>query len=82
MEQKKELKNWIKVEILVMLVPFIAAISVRFALGSPEEFEWTDLTFIIGLTSPSLVRQISSFSLLAILPVRIATVRSVVVLYT
>lgn len=47
--QKKALKNWIRLEIIYMLVPFSIAISFRLLSGSPEVFEWTNLTLVVGL---------------------------------
>ena len=48
-EQKIELMNWIKSEIIFMLVPFLIALLFRLLSGSPNEFEWTNLTLIVGL---------------------------------
>ena len=48
-EQKIELMNWIKREIGFMLVPFFFALLFRLLSGSPNEFEWTNLTLIVGL---------------------------------
>ena len=48
-EQKIELMNWIKSEIIFMLLPFLIALLFRLLSGSPNEFEWTNLTLIVGL---------------------------------
>lgn len=46
--QKKALKNWIRLEIIYMLVPFSIAVSFRILSGPPETFEWTNLTLVVG----------------------------------
>ena len=48
-EQRKDLKDWIKSEIFYMLFPFFIALTFRFISGSPDNFEWTNLTVIVGL---------------------------------
>ena len=47
--QKTALKNWIRLEIIYMLVPFIIALSFRLLSGSPKPFEWTNLTLLVGI---------------------------------
>lgn len=47
--QKTALKNWIRLEIIYMLVPFIIALSFRLFSGSPKTFEWTNLTLLVGI---------------------------------
>lgn len=48
-QQKIELKNWIRVEIVYMLVPAILAVLIRLILGSPKDMEWTNLSLLVGI---------------------------------
>ena len=47
-EQKNDLKKWIKVELVYVLVPFIIALSFRLIAGQPEDFEWTKISVVVG----------------------------------
>ena len=47
-EQKVELKKWIRSEVLFMLFPGGIALALRLWAGEPNEFEWTNLTLIVG----------------------------------
>jgi len=47
-EQKKDLKKWILIEFGYVLVPFGLVLIFRFFEGSPEHFEWTNLSVVVG----------------------------------
>ena len=47
-EQKDDLKKWIKIELFYVLVPFLMALSFRLIAGEPEDFEWTNISVVVG----------------------------------
>ena len=53
-EQKLELKDWIKSEIIYMLIPGLIALSIRVLAGEPNEFDWTNLTLVVGIALASI----------------------------
>lgn len=47
-KQKVELRDWITSEIFYMLIPGVIALTIRLIVGEPNEFEWSNLTLIVG----------------------------------